>query len=395
MAGRDLARGPPGQGLQLLAGPGHADPEEPHPGRPACGADLRAGRGRTGGRPGAAAVRRPNAGPGRLPHRSQRASSPQAAQAKRRARPVRLSTHTTRRSVRTARPAARSRAQARVVRAAVDDLEGRPALAFGAPVDHPERTGGEEFHGGTGADDHARDAGPPCPLRRDRDCVPGRSLLLPETFVVAVDDDHGRQSRAGRPRCGPGPTTTAAPARAWAQSSGTTATSPPARRSRPASTLPRLADGTTTRVGPRWASSATSGVASAAGGSRTMTGRSTGRPSSRPVERGGAGGRRAGAGNAGTATSADAGFEQGAAPAGPAPGGPAGQVHHLGFGAPAPYLGDGPQGQAWCGFNTDLHNPAADPPPGEVEAHLRADPHGPPGRWAPGNQTLCRSQPRR
>ena len=93
------------------------------------------------------------------------------------------------------------------------------------------------------------------------------------------------------------------------------------------------------------------------------------------MEGGGAGGRRAGAGNAGTATSADAVVSSGAAPAGPAPGGPAGQVHHLGFGAPAPYLGDGPQGQAWCGFNTDLHNPAADPPPGEVEAHLRADPH--------------------
>ena len=40
-------------------------------------------------------------------------------------------------------------------------------------------------------------------VRRDRDCVPGRSLLLPETFVVAVDDDYGRQSWAGRPRCGP------------------------------------------------------------------------------------------------------------------------------------------------------------------------------------------------
>ena len=207
-----------------------------------------------------------------------------------------------------------------------------------AAVDQPDGTGGQQLHGGAGADDHARDAGPPGPLGRDRHRVPGRGLLLAEALVVAVDDDHRRPvpGRAPRPRPGPRPPRRPRPGPGPSRRART-ATSPPARRSRPASTPPRLAEGTTTRVGPRWASSATSGVASAAGGRRTMTGRSTGR---RPEQTGGRRGRAAGAGlaagSAGTAPGGEAVASRAPAPAGPAPGRPAGQVHHARVRDPSP-----------------------------------------------------------
>ena len=210
MAAVTSPTGRPASGLQLLPGPGHADPEETQPGGPApahTGGRPRSQRGHVSRSP-SASVR---SGPGgdwtrAAPHCSQRVSSPHEAQTRRRARPVRFSTHATRCRVRMRRDQSVGvEAQAGIVVAAVDHLEGRPAQPFAATVDQADRCRGQQLHGGAGTDDDARDARPPGPLGGDGHRAPRRRSRLRQTLVVAVDDHHRGQPGTRRPRCGPGP----------------------------------------------------------------------------------------------------------------------------------------------------------------------------------------------
>ena len=210
---------------------------------------------------------------------------------------MRLSTHTTRRSdPDDGDQPLGVQAQPGIVPAAVDNLERRPALPFGLAVDQSERPDGEQLDGRAGADDHARPppaAGPAPRPRSPRSR--SASVPAPRRFVVAVDHDHGGQARARRPRCGPGPDDHAGAGAGLGPFLGEEghAAAGPAQA---AGQHRGPADGRHDhQVGPRWASSATTAVASAAGGKRRIE---------RPVDRkvvispdgAGAGGRAAGRG---------------------------------------------------------------------------------------------------
>ena len=207
-------------------------------------------------------------------------------------------------------------------------------------------------------------------------CSWPRASSWPSMTTTAASPGQGAQAAARAP------TTTAAPARAWAQSVGhARPRRPPARRSRPASTPARLAEGTTTSSGPRWASSATSGRG--VGGRRQADGDGRADREGHPSRPLGGGGRRAGAGlaagrrvtAAGAARPWSAGSRAGRPSATPPsrPGPP-----RSGSGPQPRTLAEGPQGQPGAGLDVDLDHPAADPAgrPGRRGPACRRAPSG-------------------
>ena len=205
------------QGGQLLASPGHPDPQRLQPSAPA---------GRAHRRPvGAAAPRQRSTACGHVlataaPHRVQRASSPQRAQASSRARPVRLRTQrVTRPSPRSSRGADWATSRRRTARSRGSSRGGRPPRAGAQPARSPsarwrrrERLRRPGRPAGTGeASRHG------APSRRARSATtshgrPGRGLLLPVGLVVARRGRRRRRRRAhGAQAAARVPTTTAPP----------------------------------------------------------------------------------------------------------------------------------------------------------------------------------------
>ena len=161
--------------------------------------------------------------------RSQRASSPQRQQASSRARPLRFSTHTTR-AVAAQRRDQRVGVQAgprRVLAAAVDDVDHRPAVPLGLRDGAEQRPHASASSEGTGDTTHARHTGPPGPLDGDVAGVPRGRLLLLVGLVVLVEHHHGGQVGAPAPTPPPGPRRRWPRPRAAAQSFGMRATGRP------------------------------------------------------------------------------------------------------------------------------------------------------------------------
>ena len=120
---------------------------------------------------------RPRAAATAAAHWAHRASSPHAAQASSWARPVRLSTQRTRRSERT-QPHERLGEEprpARVLVAAVDHLDRRPAGPVPGAIGGQQVAPGQRLERGARAGEHARHPGPPRPLDGDVAGVPRRA----------------------------------------------------------------------------------------------------------------------------------------------------------------------------------------------------------------------------
>ena len=271
----DLAHRLARERLELLAGPGHPDPQVAEPGRPA-----------RAGRPPAARCR--SAGSGARPPRAARPtrrtprsapSSPHVAQASSRARPFRLSTQTT-------RPGARRRSTKRSEnrppwwgrRGAGRPPRRGPAPPLLGPARDEEVAPVEGLERRARRHQHARQAGPPGPLDGDVAGVPGRGLLVlvaPRRARRAPPPGRGRGIGAQAPARAPTTVTppaaarahspaAAAPGRSWARQ----ATGWPARREAGRQRAgPRSTDGHSTSASPSGSAAAasTSGYRSAAG----------------------------------------------------------------------------------------------------------------------------------
>ena len=143
------------------------------------------------------------------PHRSQRASSLHATQARSRARPRRLSSahrpfapinHVVQRG---GQRRGEQPGPGRVV-ARVHDLDDRPAVALDRPVGPDRRAAdGLGLEGGRGGDQGQRRAAAPGALDRDVTSVPRRGPLLLQRLVTLVEDDHRGEIRHRRPHRDP------------------------------------------------------------------------------------------------------------------------------------------------------------------------------------------------
>ena len=367
----------------------------------------------TAGRVGAAAPagqacrrRRSATGPA---HTSQRASSPQATHASSGARPLRLRTHTTRRSgpaSRTQRrPGGTSRGPTRAARPG-----GRRPPRPASPPAPRSGTGpaapppaGQRLQRRVRRGEHARHPRPPGPLDGDVAGVPRRRPFLLVGLVALVEHEHRPQLGPGRPRAGPGPHGHAPAGRGRAQSRGSSATRTPCRRRRAAR-----------RRGGRQRRGQDEGVGP--GGRLQGEGQEVARPAAcgrRPPRPGEGLGReepRRAAPTAGRRLGRRRQaphrarrrrrLEERRAAAGPPPGGPPGQVDQVGRRPPPGDLGQRLQRPAGLegggvGLVRQRHHPAADAAAGQRDPHHGAHPHvGLHAPAAPGSRTSWRCRPR-
>ena len=126
----------------------------------------------------------------------------------------------------------------RLVAAAVDDLDDRPAgpLLVDRRAHQPVADRGQPGHGRARRHQQHRHAGPPGPLDGDVAGVPRRAALLLQRLVVLVEDDDRGEVGARRPRRRPRPDHDVDAGRRRAPTpAGTGRRSSPARRSRVAS----------------------------------------------------------------------------------------------------------------------------------------------------------------
>ena len=273
---RDLADRPTGEGLELLASPGHSHPEEPQPGRTRTGADRRPlevpQRG-TGQQTRRCAIRLLDQGGSALLAAGQLSARGAGQQA----RPPRAVEHA---HDPVLGPDERHQllgvqAQSRIVVAPVDHLERRPAQSLGRAGrrDGREPAASNPTVGQALTTTHGT---PPAgPARRPRSPhsrsgpVPGPSASSWPSMTITParpgtrrpgrrpgPDDHGRAGSGLGPVVGDDRHLAARPAQPAGQDAASADRGHHHQRS--------------ARV---WASSATSGVASADGGRRTITGR--------------------------------------------------------------------------------------------------------------------------
>ena len=134
------------------------------------------------------------------------AGSPHAPQIDNEARPLRLSTHTTRWSVaQDVDQRRRVEPLSRVVVPAVDHLQRGPARSLTGPAGQMNvARRGHELQGWARSDPEARHAGPPGPGGGNRGRIPRRCGFLHEPLVVGVKHNEGGHPRARAPGGSPG-----------------------------------------------------------------------------------------------------------------------------------------------------------------------------------------------
>ena len=326
-----------------------------------------------------------SASPTAASQRSQRASDLQLRQARMRARPGVLCTHTTVRSAVAQVGDQRRRDQRRLPRlvaAAVDDLDDRPAGAL--VVDRRARQPVADRGQPDDASGTATPAAPARRARRARSTTTSRACHVglrsscsasscSSTTTTAARSGHGAHAATRDPM------TTSTPAAAAAHSCGHTATLSPARRSRMASRRARSSDGTTTSVGPAPGGGEQHGQrrrrSAGAAASRPR------RPAAAPRRRRAGSGRVAGApgrrqpGDVGRRAGRDE--ERPQPPGGPADRRPPGQLDQPAVGTARADLGDRlePVDVDGAVGRVELDDPAADAPAVQRHAHVRPEAH--------------------
>ena len=282
-----------------------------------------------------------------------------ATQASSAARPLRLSTHTTRPSAtqRLHQPVGEQARSADVLVAPVDrrrpraSRRARPGAT--GPRSSPQASASRVGTGETST--HGT------PARRARSTTTSRACQVGARSCCQRSSCSSSTTTAARSGTGAHAAarvpTTVAPAAAWAQSRGMTATADP----RPAQAQAQVAGGGRPTApgrgrGPEPQAASDDGVGVGGrrpGAPRRGRGQRVGRQRvDRRPGRDGTGGERAGGGRARTAASGDAVRSSWAGPAGPAPRRPVGQVDQLGRRPPAGHLGDRASGPRPGGGST-------------------------------------------
>ncbi len=325
------------------------------------------------------------------PHFSHRASSPHAAHDNSRTRPVRFTTHTTRRPG----TSITSRDEPHeplgehpctwVVVAAVDHLDRGPTPTFCRAGRFDELSRGEVLERGAGRHQRTRRALAPGTLDHHRPRRPRGARALRGTPRRARRARRRRRAaaraRRRRPRA---PTTTHPPARARAQSPGSNAVATPAALSRRATSPAERWLGASTSapasfpaLSRRAAASRRMGQGSLAGPSRTTV-----VPGPRPVRDGGvpvpACSSRRGRGDDGKRAHHHrrrGRAQEGRDRAGPAPCRPPSQLEHGRRRAPAAHGRDRPQHDPRGRGHVVLDHPTAHAARAQHDADLRTDAH--------------------